>query len=95
MIIIVKIIVVIYLIIAFLNRAWLSYYHILLSYYINQKRKEQKMKKDVFMSLDLREMNDLLYLLTYSYSDEKKHWEEEGKPKNHVYHSISCNFLSL
>lgn len=47
-----------------------------------------KKEKDIFMSLDLREMNDLLYLLTYSHSNEKKHWEEEGKPKNHVYHSI-------
>ena len=46
------------------------------------------MKKDTFMELNLQEMNDLLYILCIGHEKEKRHWEEENKPKNHVYHSF-------
>lgn len=31
---------------------------------------------------------DLLRLLNYCSETEEKHWEESGKPKNHIYVSI-------
>ena len=40
------------------------------------------------MELNLQEMNDLLYILCICHEKEKRHWEEENKPKNHVYHSF-------
>ena len=44
--------------------------------------------KDKFLELNLQDMNDLLYILCMYNKEEKRHWEEEGKPKNHVYHSF-------
>ena len=45
-------------------------------------------KKDKFMELNLQEVNDLLYILCEYLQECKQSWKEEGKPKNHVYHSF-------
>jgi|TARA_R100000353_G_scaffold38730_2_gene30727 hypothetical protein len=47
-----------------------------------------KTKGDTFVELNLQEMNDLLYILSMYSKEEERHWQEEGKPKNHVYHSF-------
>ena len=47
-----------------------------------------KTKGDTFMELNLQEVNDLLYILCEYHQECKQNWEEEGKPKNHVYHSF-------
>ena len=46
------------------------------------------MAKDIFLKLNLQETNDLLYLLTMYGKVEKRHWEQQQKPKGHIYHSI-------
>ncbi len=46
------------------------------------------MAKDIFLKLNLQQTNDLLYLLSYMYLQEKKHWEESDKPRDHIYHSL-------
>jgi hypothetical protein len=45
-------------------------------------------KKDKFMELNLQEVNDLLYILCEYHQECKQNWKEEGKPRNHVYHSF-------
>ena len=45
-----------------------------------------KLKK--YFKLNLQETNDLLYLLTMYGKVEKRHWEQQQKPKGHIYHSI-------
>ena len=40
------------------------------------------------LKLNLQETNDLLYILTMYGKIEKRHWEEQEKPKVHIYHSI-------
>ena len=46
------------------------------------------MAKDIFLKLNLQQTNDLLYLLSYMYLQEKKHWEKSDKPRDHIYHSL-------
>tara|TARA_Y100000401_G_scaffold78995_1_gene64554 strand:- start:1364 stop:1558 length:195 start_codon:yes stop_codon:yes gene_type:complete len=46
------------------------------------------MAKDIFLKLNLQETNDLLYLITMYGKVEKRNWEQQQKPKNHIYHSI-------
>ncbi len=46
------------------------------------------MAKDIYLKLNLQETNDLLYLLTMYVKVEKRHWEQQQKPKGHIYHSI-------
>jgi len=52
------------------------------------RRKKTYGIEDVFMSLNLKQVNALISVVTYSYGNEKKHWEEEGKPDNHIYHDL-------
>ena len=46
------------------------------------------MAKDIYLKLNLQETNDLLYILTMYGKVEKRHWEQQQKPKCHIYHSI-------
>ena len=40
------------------------------------------------MKLQIKQINDLLYILSVYSKVEKRHWEESGKPKEHIYHSF-------
>ena len=40
------------------------------------------------IKLNRQEVNDLKKVLDYLYRDEKKHWEESDKPKDHIFVSI-------
>lgn len=38
------------------------------------------------MKLNNQQINDLLYILSMYHKIEERHWEESGKPKEHIYH---------
>lgn len=40
------------------------------------------------IKLNRQETSDLKKILDYLYRDEKKHWEETNKPKEHIFVSI-------
>ena len=40
------------------------------------------------MKLNIQQINDLLYILSVFSKFERRHWEESGKPKEHIYHSF-------
>jgi hypothetical protein len=40
------------------------------------------------MKLNNKQINDLLYILCVYGKIEERHWEESGKPKEHIYHSF-------
>jgi len=40
------------------------------------------------MKLKRTEVDELRKVLSYLYEDEKKHWEELDKPKDHIFLSV-------
>ena len=40
------------------------------------------------LSITLKEVKALQEVVNMFMPDEVKHWEESGKPKNHIYHSL-------
>ena len=40
------------------------------------------------MQLNKQEITALKNLIAYSYKDEEKHYEEDGRPKHHIFNSI-------
>lgn len=40
------------------------------------------------MVLPLMAIKDVIILIEYLAEDEKKHFEEMGRPKNHIWHCI-------
>ena len=41
-----------------------------------------------FQAISREEVEAVRELLNYCYENEQNHWEEDGKPKNHIFISI-------
>ncbi len=41
------------------------------------------------MKLNINQINDLKYILSMYSKIERHHWEESGKPKEHIYHQLN------